>query len=157
MEQFTQLTCEEHPVRISLRLIGTFGRGIVEHAGAKAHSAVVALKNIVVFTPLASLPKLFVVGQFRKCHRLVAYAGVELHHRERGGDAENFGKRKTRAGKFKRFLFDAGSKPEMSVGRIDDKSRRGNIIAMSPAFYLAESYKFIAVHRNYGLSAGHLR
>ena len=49
---------------------------VKQHAGAQTHTAVVALKYVVIDTTLASLPEFLVISQLGNRHRFVAHARI---------------------------------------------------------------------------------
>src|SRR5690554_462503 len=91
--------------RARLMLRG-LGLGIVKQAGAKAHLEVIALQDIVITAPLASFPRLLVVGQLREGNRLKAQVGVHFHHGQPGSDAKYLGVGIELARKIKDIMFD---------------------------------------------------
>ena len=155
VEQLFDAVVQPHYVGGSLGRPFELGFGVIEHACAETHAAVVALEYVKVHTSLAALPEFLVVGEFGECHGSVAHAAVQLHDGQRCGDAENFGKRKSETCEFKCLFLDASRQPEMAVVGVDYESGCGNKITVSPAFYVAEAYELVAVKGYYCLASGY--
>lgn len=64
MNEFVEAVAQFHHVGIGTFLFRKWLLGVKQHAGAEAHPAVVALKDVIVLTSLATFPKLIVVCQF---------------------------------------------------------------------------------------------
>ncbi len=145
----------EHSPRKLLFRLGSlmFGR-VIEHTCTQTHSPVITLEYIVIHTPLTPLPELLVVGKFRESDRLVTYARVEFHYRQRCGNTEYLGIRKLHSRKLESLLFDSCGQTGMSVLRINYQTRCGHKIAMPPTFYITESHEIVTIKSYYGLAAG---
>ena len=64
VEQFFDAVVQPHYVGSSLGRPFEFGFGVIEHACAETHAAVVALEYVIVDTALASGPEFLVVSKF---------------------------------------------------------------------------------------------
>lgn len=73
MDEFVEIVAQFHHVGIGTLLFREWLLGVKQHTRAKAHPAVVALKDVIVLTSLATFPKLIVVCQLRKGDRFVAH------------------------------------------------------------------------------------
>lgn len=156
-EKLAYFVLYQHQVRGS----GRVGRKrlfwVEQHACAKTHAPVVALENVVVHTPLATLPKLFIVGKLGECHRLVAHARVKFHHWKRCCDAENLGVWESGSRELECFLLYASSQSEMTVSGIDNEPRSGHEVTVSPALDVTEANELVAVSGHHSFASRYLR
>ncbi len=69
---------------------------------------------------------------------------------------ENFSKGKSSSGQFESLVLDTARKPELAEFRVDNKTRCGHVVAMTPAFDIAETNEPVAVQSHNSLAAFNL-
>lgn len=156
LEQLGKSVLDPHHVGTALGGTLKLGLRIVEHTCTQAHASVVALKDVIVDTSLASGPELLIVGEFRKCYRAVAHLRVQLHHGKRSGDGEDLREGKSQSCKLECLCLYTRSQPQSSELRIDNEARSGHIITMFPTLYVTEPDQTVVTESNYSLTALYL-
>ena len=132
-----------------------FRRRAVEHSGAEAAREVVAGEHVVVDTAFAALPEGRVRGEVLEGHGNVAQFGVDFHHCRSCGQTEDLRVRETAAGELEGLFLDGLGESLAAEFRLYDESGVGHEFLVVPAFYVTESRKDIAFHRDYGLAFAH--
>ena len=156
MKNLLKPILHNHCIRSPPRLLDKWCLRVVKHTRTQTHSSVVAHQNIVVATPLATLPELVVVGQFRECNGLVAESGVQLHHRKRCRDTEQLCKRETCASQLKGLLLYRSRQTEMTILRIYNQTRCCHVVAVSPALNVTETHEPLTIKCHYRLTSKYL-
>ena len=129
MENLLNLIFQHHPVWLKRRAAWQRSLWVVEHTCTKTHTTIVALEDVVVATTLATLPDLFVIGQFREGYGFVTEARVEFHDRQRSCDTEYFCKRESFSCQFKGLCLDL-SECALNIVECSSAARTGDIFSM---------------------------
>ena len=123
----------------------------VKHAGTEAAGVIVAGENVVVDAAFTSFPECRVGCQFVECHRHVAQLSVDFHDCRPGGEAENLGIGKPASGYLECLFLNGFRQSFPPEFRLYDQSRIGHEFLVVPALDVAESRKYVGLHRNDGL------
>ena len=114
--------------------------GVVEHGRAEAVFPAFADEDVVVGATAAAVPELHVVGEFGIGDRLVAQVGVDFHHGQAGGQAEDFGVGILLAGQLENPLFDGFCHAGFAESGRDDKAGISDVLAVAPRLDVAKAY-----------------
>ena len=118
MEQFGHPVLYPHPIGTALGRTLHLCLGVKQHACAQTHATIVALKDVIIDTSLASLPELLVSSELGECHRFITHIGIEFHDWQRRGDRENLSKRESKSRKLESLSLDTCCQPQSSELRI---------------------------------------
>jgi len=111
---------------------------IVQHGGTHAVLSFLAHEDVVVDTAFAARPKLFIIGEFRIGYRFVAQVGVDLHHREAGGEPEYFCMRVFFPAQLKDPFLDGFGNAAFAKFRRHDQTAVGHELVVPPGFDVAK-------------------
>ena len=131
-------------------------RRVEQHGRAEAIFPIFALQNRVVDAAGATVPELIVIGQFRIGNRVIAQFVIDLHHGQTGSQSEEFRTFELLERQEEGQGLDRLGEAQLTELGIDDQTRVGYIVAMAPAFDVAETGPgSVFVQRDHGFAVPH--
>lgn len=113
--------------------------GIVKHGRTHADFSFLAGEDLVIDAALAPGPESFVLGKLGIGDGLITQLGIDLHHGQAGGEAEDLRFGIGLSAQRKDLLFDLLRQPAFPELMGYDQSRIGYVFPMAPGLDIAEA------------------
>ena len=129
---------------------------IPEHPCTDAEASLLLLQYVVIAASQTASPEGFVVRQLIETHGYVSQCRIHLHHSITAGEAEYLGMWPSYACQCECVVLDTFCHTSSLIIGVHYEAAGGDIMLVSPGFYITESCKLVSVECQYGFCFFHL-